>query len=456
MIARDLGVRSWMAHAPALVFVTSAYYVSDLYGRGAWPEFVAVSAIPPLAASGARIAQSKRVDLVAGAVFVVAAILFTGSHNITLAWGSVALLAIVGCLRVALARPLFAGRVQMARLLGLLALAIGVNAWFLLPDVLHAADTFIATVSHFSWADTRQYNAPALLFNPLRTVPTNPAGTPALYVQAPVWFMLWSVIAAVVLRTRAARVLTRAGAAFAVVLAAFLVMIMVGPVWQLVPAPLRLIQFALRLNTYVALTAAGLVLIGALAVEHAASPRDARLLKAGLAVAAAASVGLCLWQLWVPNTRATLSYADPRKALVSSDIAPRTWYDGGSFTDGSQRVVNPPAGRVLLIAPGRITGDRVSLVVTPPAGPAPFATNIAGGPYAVKVRGLVRVGRTKNGLTVLRRPNAGSDSVRLTLAAGGAAITIGQLISLLAIVVLSLLWARAIALHLRGRIRRLA
>jgi hypothetical protein len=36
--------------APALAVVTSAYYVTDLYGRGAWPEFMATSAMAPLLA----------------------------------------------------------------------------------------------------------------------------------------------------------------------------------------------------------------------------------------------------------------------------------------------------------------------------------------------------------------------------------------------------------------------
>jgi hypothetical protein len=47
-LGRQFGLRRWVAHAPALTVVTSAYYVTDLYGRGAWPEFIAASSIAPL------------------------------------------------------------------------------------------------------------------------------------------------------------------------------------------------------------------------------------------------------------------------------------------------------------------------------------------------------------------------------------------------------------------------
>ena len=45
-LSRQLGVRSWAAHAPAIAYVFSAYYVTNLYGRGAWTEFMATSTIP--------------------------------------------------------------------------------------------------------------------------------------------------------------------------------------------------------------------------------------------------------------------------------------------------------------------------------------------------------------------------------------------------------------------------
>ncbi len=54
-LARQLGVRSWLAHAPALAYVAGAYYATNLYGRGAWTEFVATSMLPLVGAAGLHI-----------------------------------------------------------------------------------------------------------------------------------------------------------------------------------------------------------------------------------------------------------------------------------------------------------------------------------------------------------------------------------------------------------------
>ena len=58
-LARQLGVKGLMAHAPAIVFVTSAYYVTNLYGRGAWSEFIAVSALPLVLAASVRLVRGR-------------------------------------------------------------------------------------------------------------------------------------------------------------------------------------------------------------------------------------------------------------------------------------------------------------------------------------------------------------------------------------------------------------
>src|SRR5271165_2469283 len=58
-LARQLGVRGLLAHAPALVFVTSAYYVTNLYGRGAWAEFMAVSVLPLVLAASLRLVRGR-------------------------------------------------------------------------------------------------------------------------------------------------------------------------------------------------------------------------------------------------------------------------------------------------------------------------------------------------------------------------------------------------------------
>jgi len=451
-LARQLGVRSWMAHAPAITFVAGAYYVTNLYGRGAWPEFMATSMIPLVVASGWKLARAPRIEVWPAALFVISTVFFAGSHNITLLFGSLSLIGGLILMRIALGAEVAA--VDFGRLLRiavLLALAVAVNAWFLLPDVVHQRSTLIAVDPIVTWHYTSFFDTPAVLFDPLRTVPRQ-SSSPALFVQAPDWFLLWVLAAGATLWSRAGRALRRAGVALLVLLAIFLVAIMVGPVWDHLPRTLRQIQFPYRLNTYLDLTASGLVLAAVIAVERVAAPRIATRLRYALGAAAVISVALCVWQLWVPNTHAPLSYNDRDAALASTHITPRTWYDPGVYDDAAQPIVAPPASRSLAIDTSRISGNDVTLTVTPPPGTGPFATNIAGAPYLVTLRGgLVRAGRTIHGLSVMRRRVPGRGPVTMTLGPSGGALTIGRDITLVAIAVLVVLLGCGIVLGRRTR-----
>jgi len=193
-IARQLGVRGLKAHAPALVFVTSAYYVTNIYGRGAWPEFIATSMLPLMVAAAMRLV---RVRWTVGPLLclVASVVLFSGSHNITLLWGSVFLAASAGLLW------LFAGRrhrLPWRRLVGVAAIGIaaaGLNGWFLVPDVVHGRQTLIASAVYTRNFPTFDFfNAPGVVFNPLRAVPSA-SSSPGLFVQAPVWFLVWALAA---------------------------------------------------------------------------------------------------------------------------------------------------------------------------------------------------------------------------------------------------------------------
>ncbi len=302
-LARQLGLRGALAHAPALVFVTSAYYVSDLYGRGAWAEFIAVSALPLVLAASLRLVRGRwRVGPVV--CLVAASAAFSGSHNITLLWGST---LAVGALVV---YWLLSGRSRelpwrrMLAAAGLIALGVGLNGWFLLPDLSYAHDTIVSRQLE-AWSATGFLSTPGVIFDPLRTVPSE-STSPALYVQAPVLALVWGLVALpVVWRERR----LRAGVATAlIVLAVVLVLIMSSAAYSSLPSFFQQIQFAYRLQTYVTLAIVGLVLLGALALTRRAqsgrATRSDRPLVLGLGLAVAFGVALCVWQLWVPNTHA--------------------------------------------------------------------------------------------------------------------------------------------------------
>jgi hypothetical protein len=455
-LARQLGVRSWLAHAPAIVFVTSAYYVSNLYGRGAWTELVATSVMPLLVASGLRVVRSREIELVPASLFVVAAVVFTGSHNVTLLLGSLMMIALGLLLFWALGVSVreLPGR-RLALLGGLFVLGAAVNAWFLLPNVLHASDVQVSAQVPYSWKTTGIFNTPGVLFNPLRAVPSA-SSSPALFVQMPDWFLVW-ILAAAMLWRGARRGLRRSAVVIAAALLVLLALVMIAPLWDALPRTLREVQFPYRLDTYVVLCVAGLMLVGVMAVQGSSGAR-ARLMRPALAGAIAISVALCAWQLWVPNTEPSFAYRNRSAVFVSTHITPHTWYDD-SYTDASTRVIYT-GDRMVYIDPQAITGDHVSVTITPPPGTAPFATNIAGGPYAVRVSGgIVPVGRTPAGLVVARRRSTVSGPVRVSLATAGGAISVGRVISLISLLTLLglLIYGmgrRARAVRAGGRSRR--
>ncbi len=439
-LARQLGVRGLKAHAPALVFVTSAYYVTNIYGRGAWPEFIATSMPPLLIAAGLRLVRGHW-GLGPLACFVVAMVFFSGSHNITLLWGSIFMASSLALLW------LFAGRHhslpwrRLAAVSWLGLAAAGLNGWFLVSDVAHGRDTMISSAIYAENFPTFSFfNSPAVLFDPLRTVPAA-SSSPGLFVQAPVWFLVWA-LAAVALtwsdsRARALRGPLLAGLAL---LVGFLSLIIAPVPWGRLPSVLSALQFGYRLNTYVALACAGLVLIGVLAMDRrsdAGAARRTRVLGISLAVATAVSLALCAWQLWVPSVvQSVVNYPNRNEVFASGASTPRTWYAGAAFADASLPLVKVQPGRVLIIPPQSVSDDDFSATIPVPPGTAPFATNIGTGPYLVHVGGLRIVGRRLEGL-VLARLSSGTGPVHVVIkGTSGGAVLLGRLLTLLSAVVI--------------------
>lgn len=448
-LARELGLRGPAVHAPALAVVTSAYYITNLYGRGAWTEFIAVAAIAPLLASAVHLVRAGAWRPWPVLVFVVSAVLFSGSHNITLVWGTtiMAFAAVIVWLARGAPRRLPVARLAMVG--GLALASVAVNAWFLLPDISYAKDVRAHLELPPSGAAVTFFDTPQLLFDPLRKVPAT-STTPALFVQVPVWFLAWGLVAGAVLmwhRGSGGR-LRRVWIAAMGLLALLLCMIMITPIWSAVPFPFDEIQFPYRLGSYVFYAIAGLVLVSTLALQRAASMDESRRIFAwlrwALALVCAISVGLCVWQQWVPTTLfAEDSYTNRREALTSVSVPPRTWYDPVSYTDVQAPVVSVPAGRALIIPPSSVHGDRYAAWLNVPPGPAPIQTNIAGGGYLVHISGLERVGRSPEGLTVVRREGTEGGPVHVVLeATHSATIVMGWVLSLLgcAVIVAVLAW----------------
>jgi hypothetical protein len=453
-LARQLGVRGAIAHAPAIVFVTSAYYITNLYGRGAWAEFMAVSALPLVIAASLRLVRGPwRVGPIV--CLVAASVVFSGSHNITLLWGStLAVVALIGYwLLSGRSRALpWRGMVATA---GVIVLGVGLNGWFLLPDASYAHDTLVSGDT-VPWSATAAFNTAGVIFDPLRTVPSS-SETPALYVQIPILALIWGLLMLpMVWRQRR----LRAGVATALVaLAGLLALIMSSSVYSLLPSLWQQIQFAYRLQTYVTLTCAGLVLLGALALTRRAQSGRAthsdRWLRLGLGLAVVCGVALSAWQLWVPNTHINegyySSYANRAEVLKGPPtVLPGSWNAGNNFGDRSLPIV--AAATRIAFNPAAVHDDRLAGSGIFPPGTQTFATNIIGGPYLVHVGGGVHVvGRTATGYLVLQRTTAGTKSVPFELKARlSAPVLLGQIVTAVSA---ALLLALVLIVAVRGRRR---
>jgi hypothetical protein len=454
-LARQLGVKGALAHAPAIVFVTSAYYVTDLYGRGAWAEFMAVSALPLVLAASLRLVRGRwRVGPVA--CLVAASAVFSGSHNITLLWGSTLAVGALACYWLLSGRSRELPWRRMAAAAGLIALGVGLNGWFLLPDLSYAHDTMISG-RDITWSVTGFFNTVGVIFDPLRTVPSA-SETPALYVQAPVLALVWGLIAAP-LSWRERRLRTGVATAL-IVLAGLLVLITSSAAWSLLPTLFQRIQYAYRLQTYVTLACAGLVLVGALALTRRAqsgrATRSDRPLAFGLGLAVAFGLGLSAWQLWVPNTHVYegyfSSYSNRAEALRGPPtLRPHSWAALNDYGDRSLPII--ATKEVFTFDPAAVDDDRLARSASLPPGVGPFATNIAGGPYLVHVGGGARVvGRTDEGNLVLERATDGSQPVPVELSAHlSAPVLLGRITTALSA---ALLLALALAAAVRRRRRR--
>ena len=311
----------------------------------------------------------------------------------------------------------------------------GINGWFLLPDIAYASRTVISGAG-FDWSGSSGFDTVGVVLNPLRTVPSS-STTPALYAQAPVWFMAWGVIAGIWLWRDAAMARLHRAWAITVLGAAIVLCLMLFEwPWEHMPSALQDIQFPYRLGSYVTLLSVGIVIVGVLA-SRAARVTGRRFSGVALVTAHTARPGSRGEPAPVPMAAVgaehppVLLLQRTRRCARVGDGAPKTWGSGRDYADSWLPSVQVPANRFLRIDARAVdpAGNYVSLDVAAPPGPQPIATNILGGPYLVEVAGVRVIGRTASGLVVTRL-NAGAGNVHLVLRTRSSrAVTLGRAIS---------------------------
>ena len=101
-LARLIGTARLASHVPAIVVVTSTYYLTNVYGRGTWTEFIAVSAIPALLYAVVGLLVERRARRFRIAIVIVSTAVITGSHTISSVLGPVFILAAASAVIAAL------------------------------------------------------------------------------------------------------------------------------------------------------------------------------------------------------------------------------------------------------------------------------------------------------------------------------------------------------------------
>ena len=403
--ARSLGVEPAHAVIPGLLFATTPYLVSNLYGRGAWAELVALGALAiGLGAATSLLARKAEVRSPTTVALVAATAVVAGTHNLTLLFGGVLATLLLGAIAMSLGRTARPIRGRVAAVAGAAALGVCLCAVFLVPNLWLGPQTIAAQSSqNEGWLRTTAgWGQPAVVLNPFLSQPAGTANSD-MHTESGVVALLWCVLAAVWLaRRHALEPATRRSIALLAAIAVGLCVLMANSSWWLsFPSVLQSIQFTFRLVPYLAL-AICLGVAGLLAVP---AVRRSRLLIGTLLVALAFQ-GL---QALIQGVSATARSLPDTPTLAHNDVTaerPPPSFVGPGFNQPVQFRLEPghtprPIEAALAVAVGKDTPSVVALSGHQPAGTI-VSTNIVDSPL-IRFDGQARrIGRDDRSYVVLQ------------------------------------------------------
>ncbi len=456
-LSRSAGVGRWLAHAPALLFVTSACYLTLVYGEGDWAEFLGMSTIPLMLGAGVSVLRAERLCFAPALALAASSIVFFGSHDLTVLWASsfALLMGVVLLICVPGVRRL-ASRRGLVRLAALVIPAALVNAWFLLPTLAYASHTKIGSnyaIARETLHQTMPLVSVAHLFTLSRasTVPQTPDYALALPTAAIAWVLV--SIAILLIHPRRGP-WVRMLAIFSLASTAIVVLMTHAGLLLALPKPYTLLQFSYRLETYVLMGVTAAVL-AILARTRSDSSRIRIWWWTFLPVLVLSSVGAVQQ---VDAHRRTLL---PREAVLGSrgEVFAEVFND---YAYVPLPLVAGPALPHLTIYPSQIHGS--SVTVTLAAHPGQMVdTNIGGGPDLLHITGARVVGRDVGYHLVLAldpgagappsaRPNTPPTRIRVSITpAESLPVVLGRILTLIGAAVLV---AELAVLLARTRIRR--
>lgn len=427
-LARQAGLGRLVAHVPGIVFVTSAYAMSNIYLRGAWPEHMAVGMLPLLVASGISVLRDDRLRAGPALALLISSVVFFGSHNLTLLFGTTFLVALAALLLAGVpqARGLVTRR-GLLRIAMLVVPALLVSAWFLVPNIVYRNDTRSGSARELArqlLTTYRYYVSTDNLFT-LGRGSADPA-VPHFSFALPVLAMAWAVIAAVVSRSRLRDPWLRVLLILAAVTALLILAMTHVSVFR---GPFELVQFSYRLESYINLTICGAVLASLVLLCNA--PQTAALAaRWALAPIVAASIVLAVGQSVVHRDPATYEEWSEAPGYFTSKSPPTVFW----LSQGGEPVSVPPGvERVAFRAP-RARAGRLSVPVQGPPGTF-VQTNIAGVWALLDLRGGTFAGVDGAGRAIVEL--TGSDGTISVNAADPPAVVIGRLISFLGLALIA-------------------
>ncbi|HWW90957.1 MAG TPA: hypothetical protein VNY35_09285 [Solirubrobacteraceae bacterium] len=442
-LARMAGLRRWQAQIPALLFISSAYYLTLVYARGDWSEFLAVSTLPLLVASGLRVLVADRVSLRWMILLAASSVVFFGSHNITMLWGVTALA--VSALATVIVIPQIRRRVTLRRLVRVFAVVIPsalVNAWYLFPALAYGQRSWIAT--HYDYAGSLHSTAflvsasNLFTFSRASTVNNTPDFVLALPLLAVAWVLV-SIVLSVIHRgdalwRRMLWVLSALSLVFV------LLMTHVGLLLAL-PRPYTLLQFSYRLETYVLLGLCGAVL-ATLVLARSWPRRWQAWSWTAVIVLIASGVGAAQQVKAYPRGNEDPGVVVSNRYQVFNPNRQPPFTGGlGDYNDATLPLVEPAGSPVGLAFPTAIHHERVTIRVTEPSGTL-VHTNLTGAPYLVRVTGAKIVGRDKSGDMVLEVGPGRRSRDQITLSRSDRLpVTLGRLVTPVALAILVLMLA---------------
>jgi hypothetical protein len=439
-LGRMAGLGRLVAHAPALVFATSAYTITLVNPRSDWPEHVGVSVVPLLVASALSILRADRLRPLPALALAVSGVLFFGSHNLALLCGTTLLVALaaLSLLCIPQARRMLSGR-GVARVAVILVPALLINAWFLLPDLAYQSHTIVAqrTYTWRFWLQDFNYLVALPRLLALGRGTPDPVAANWGVFALPVLAVAWTVVAAVVSRPRLGQpwfrlllVLT------AVTTVTIVAMTHVG----LLRGPFTMLQYSFRLESYVNLTISGAVLVVLVLLQDRRGTVR-RLCLSALAIVVAISVVQAAAQVDVhrdtsnsTDLTAFPSYYSPGGLTHAEDY-------GAGDLPVAPSAQNPGLARIAFPVP-RARGASVSRTFNAKTGDY-FVTNVVTVPQFVRVTGARLVGVDETSHTIMqvtRRSRPGP--VRVTISeVRPSGVVIGQWLSLLGLLGLAAAFA---------------